>query len=80
MSTVSPFLQDTRRLLQTEVAAITAEIKRRELSAQLETDRQSAAQVGLSDLGRLSEQLASTELQLDRAKLATYFPKIKGFR
>jgi hypothetical protein len=37
-------------------------------------------QLGLSDLGRLTEQLAATEAKLDRAKLDSYFPKIKGFR
>jgi hypothetical protein len=37
-------------------------------------------QLGLSDLGRLTEQLAATEAKLDRAKVDSYFPKIKGFR
>jgi hypothetical protein len=37
-------------------------------------------QLGLSDLGRLTEQLAATEAKLDRAKVDSYFPKVKGFR
>lgn len=73
-------LQDTRRLLQSEAAAVAAEVKRREASVRLETDRHSVAEVGLSDLGRLTEQLAATEARLDRAKLDNYFPKIRGFR
>jgi hypothetical protein len=38
-------LQDTRRLLQSEAAAVSAELKRRESAARLESDKHSAAEV-----------------------------------
>jgi hypothetical protein len=38
-------LQDTRRLLQSETAAVSAELKRRESAARLESDKHSAAEV-----------------------------------
>jgi hypothetical protein len=43
-------------------------------------DGSCAVQLGLSDLGRLTEQLAATEAKLDRANVDSYFPRIKGFR
>lgn len=51
-------VQDTRRLLQSEATALSAEIKRRQTAARLEADRHTAAQMGLGDLGRLGERLA----------------------
>jgi len=73
-------LQDTRRLLQGEVGALAGELKRRQAAAQLHGDRQTASELGLSDLSRLSEQLAVTEARLDRAKLDYHFPEQQGFR
>eukprot|EP00775_Hariotina_reticulata_P002641 gene2641-2942_t len=73
-------LQDTRRLLQVEASSLAAELKRRQAAARLSGDRQAASELGLSDLSRLSEQLAVTESRLDRAKLDYHFPQQQGFR
>lgn len=51
-------LQDTRRLLQAEATALTSELKRRQSAAKLAADKHTAAELGLSDLGRLGERLA----------------------
>ena len=51
-------LQDTRRLLQSEASALAAELKQRQAAARLAADRHTAAQLGMSDLGRLGERLA----------------------
>jgi hypothetical protein len=56
--------QDTRRLLQSEATALSAELKRRQTAARLAADRDTAAQLGLSDLGRLGERLAGKQVML----------------
>jgi hypothetical protein len=56
-------VQDTRRLLQSEATALSAELKRRQAAARLAGDKNTAAQLGLGDLGRLGERLAGEQRQ-----------------
>ena len=46
-------LQDTRRLLQAEAAAVALELKRRESAARLESDKHSAAEVRIALIVKL---------------------------
>lgn len=65
-----PFIpQDTKRLLQAEAAHLHAELQRRDAAARFCADTARAEELASAgDLGRLQEQLASTEVKLDRAK------------
>jgi hypothetical protein len=73
-------LQDTRRLLQQEESQLQGELKRVESAARLAADQAAVEQLGWGDLGHLAEQLAGIEAKLDRAKVALYFPEVKGYQ